>query len=98
MKPLTTGPPERELGPSLLVTAILLLMADMVIALGLRGLLRAPRRGHGAGPRAAGALAGDQRSCRVRPRTRPPLPPVSPNPALGAAPGLSCRVMRRSIR
>lgn len=40
VEPLADRPPERELGPWLLTAAILLLLADSVIALGLRGLLR----------------------------------------------------------
>ncbi len=38
---LSTAVPERELGPPLLALAVLLLAIDMVVALGLRGLLRA---------------------------------------------------------
>ncbi len=41
VEPLADRPPERELGPWLLTAAILLLLADAMIALGLRGLLRA---------------------------------------------------------
>ena len=41
IEPLTNAQPEREIGPILLAAAIVLLAIDMVIALGLRGLLRA---------------------------------------------------------
>jgi len=41
VEPLSAAVPERELGPPLLALAILLLALDMLIALGLRGLLRA---------------------------------------------------------
>jgi hypothetical protein len=41
VEPLSAAIPERELGPPLLALAILLLALDMLIALGLRGLLRA---------------------------------------------------------
>ncbi len=41
VEPLSAAVPERELGPPLLGLAILLLAVDMLIALGLRGLLRA---------------------------------------------------------
>jgi len=41
VEPLANTAPDRELGPWLLALAILLLAADMVIALALRGLLRA---------------------------------------------------------
>jgi hypothetical protein len=41
VEPLSAAVPERELGPPLLALAILLLAVDMLIALGLRGLLRA---------------------------------------------------------
>jgi hypothetical protein len=41
VEPLSATVPERELGPPLLALAILLLALDMLIALGLRGLLRA---------------------------------------------------------
>ena len=40
-EPLANTVPERELGPWLLAVAVLLLAVDMVVALGLRGLLRA---------------------------------------------------------
>lgn len=40
VQPLASTVPERELGPSLLALAVLLLAVDMLIALGLRGLLR----------------------------------------------------------
>ena len=41
IEPLTNTQPEREIGPILLAAAIVLLAIDMVIAMGLRGLLRA---------------------------------------------------------
>jgi hypothetical protein len=41
LESLSAAVPERELGPPLLALAILLLAVDMLIALGLRGLLRA---------------------------------------------------------
>jgi hypothetical protein len=41
VQPLATTVPEKELGPPLLALAILLLAIDLLIALGLRGLLRA---------------------------------------------------------
>jgi hypothetical protein len=41
IEPLATGTPERALGPPLLAAAVLLLALDMLLALGLRGLLRA---------------------------------------------------------
>lgn len=41
IEPLTDRAVERELGPWLMSAALLLLMVDMLIALGLRGLLRA---------------------------------------------------------
>ena len=40
VEPLTDTPREREFGPPLLAMATLLLLLDMVLALGLRGLLR----------------------------------------------------------
>jgi len=54
-QPLAGTPPERALGPSLLALAILLLAADLIIGLALRGLLwrRSPARGIGT----AGAVA-----------------------------------------
>ena len=41
VEPLVDTAPERALGPPLLAAALVLLLIDMVIALGLRGLLRA---------------------------------------------------------
>jgi len=40
LEPLSETVPEKELGPPLLAAAIVLLVADMLLALGLRGLLR----------------------------------------------------------
>ena len=40
VEPLSAVAPERALGPWLLAAAVLLLVADMLVALGLRGLLR----------------------------------------------------------
>ncbi|WP_416897280.1 MAG: DUF4159 domain-containing protein [Minwuia sp.] len=48
------GEPEQDLGPILLAIAAALLIVDLVIALLLRGLLRAPRRGLAAVLLAAG--------------------------------------------
>ncbi len=48
IEPLSATVPERELGPPLLALAILLLALDMLIALGLRGLLRARTAGAAA--------------------------------------------------
>lgn len=45
VEPLSAAVPERELGPPLLAFAILLLAADMLIGLGLRGLMRARAAG-----------------------------------------------------
>lgn len=41
VEPLAAAAPERELGPPLLAFAVLLLAIDMLVSLGLRGLLRA---------------------------------------------------------
>jgi hypothetical protein len=40
LEPLGETPREKELGPPLLASAVMLLIVDMVLALGLRGLLR----------------------------------------------------------
>ncbi|RDD61672.1 DUF4159 domain-containing protein [Ferruginivarius sediminum] len=48
--------PETRIGPWLLATALVLMLVDMLIALGLRGLLPTPRRGGAAGTTAATML------------------------------------------
>jgi len=54
-----TGPPETPLGPWLLAAALLLLLADLVIALALRGLLPGlPRRRPAAAALAVGLSLG----------------------------------------
>ncbi len=80
IEPLVNRPPERELGPWLLAAAILLLMADMVIALGLRGLLRARAV---ATVLALAVLAPLPALAQLPgPFQSQSAPPVSPNPAL----------------